>query len=806
MQTKGWKVIFFVAVCCLLAVLSVQAQEEGEAGTLSMAILEVDGNTLTLVGTGPPNGIVAVVANTHKIRLISADNNGEWTTDITLFEDGAYQLRARLIDPETGDTTAITGITPFVLGGNESAELVDLDPCENHSQAGTFLANNRYRIGICETLSQVSNRFGITLSELLDVNSQIENAAFVLVGQTINLPDLSPYNFEVTAVRSTNNSQHITLLLRYELNDRLIEGASVSFLLPDNGRVTLDSSLPRPTTEGEGALAWRLQPSTTSRGTIALELDIVDGEAAQLFSAELLLTVRDQDIPVIITQSSQLTGQTATRTTPSAPSPAATGSSQPTGSQVITMTATPAPISQLIERPEPFTFETIDQFGWSRPVNLSRSGAAFQPKLITDNDQMLHLFWHDVFAGIVYARQIDDTTWTEPIALGRHFSNQLFVPSFDTDDNLHVLWEDENRELKYSRVEKESIGNPNVWRSPELIAEWMDGVSMVTDEMGRQHLVYIGMIDYVLQEAAILYRVWEPSGEWSPPTIIEESSYLRVLIGTAAHTDIAVMGEQIFVAWDVGNRGQIRYARSDDSGTTWSPSVLLDQHLEADGENAENPGGVALAQSAESVYAVWYAGHGDLRCALYQQNISDAGTQTSGAALSDDLISCPESIAVTSIEPDQLAFLATNDSYTFLTTYKDGTWSEPRVQPILTAFTDSDSAREVSLSCLTAVNAQDALWLSGCDRNNGADVWLSRHITPDESLIVATQVVATAETTVVFPTPDATLVPTLTPIPTLQPTEATTPTRNVGNMIFVTMLVIAGVGISGYGVYSLMKE
>ncbi len=55
-----------------------------------------------------------------------------------------------------------------------------------------------YRVLPGDTLNKIAGSYGLSLSELLEINPQIENADFIQVGEPINVPSQSASDIEVS--------------------------------------------------------------------------------------------------------------------------------------------------------------------------------------------------------------------------------------------------------------------------------------------------------------------------------------------------------------------------------------------------------------------------------------------------------------------------------------------------------------------------------------------------------------------------------------------------------------------------------
>src|ERR1051325_375264 len=50
---------------------------------------------------------------------------------------------------------------------------------------------------------------------------------------------------------------------------------------------------------------------------------------------------------------------------------------------------------------------------WTKPINLSHSGDATNPSIVSDSERILHAVWQDSLFNFVYSR-FDGTQWSTP--------------------------------------------------------------------------------------------------------------------------------------------------------------------------------------------------------------------------------------------------------------------------------------------------------------------------------------------------------------------------------------------------------
>jgi hypothetical protein len=370
---------------------------------------------------------------------------------------------------------------------------------------------------------------------------------------------------------------------------------------------------------------------------------------------------------------------------------------------------------------------------WLPPANLSNSGAASQPTIVTAPDGMLHALWWDATLGTMYAHttSASESTWTQPTPVPDIVGRRIVDPQTDIETitaprdirlfadatgNVYAFWYDYNDQL-YSML---NAGNG--WSQPAVVAEKALLFDTISDPGGRMHLVYIRPIDTAEAPAGIYYRSAR-GGNWGPSRLVNSSAYYRTLKPEQVHVSVA--GDEagnVLVAWDEPPLDQSMFARSTDRGETWSePQSVVDP---AAGQArrarvAFGPGNGLLLQWQDTRAS---------GCGMTQRRSSDAGqTWTAPEVILSTLARCDVSWSFATDQTGRLWLIsraagpATN---TVTVAAWDGTtWSEPR--DVNFAFFDDRTQLSANLNCLNLSITGETAGLIGCDA--GGDVRAARN-------------------------------------------------------------------------------
>ena len=222
---------------------------------------------------------------------------------------------------------------------------------------------------------------------------------------------------------------------------------------------------------------------------------------------------------------------------------------------------------------------------WGAPLNLSRSGAAAQPRIVAAPDGTLQVFWWDQFDGLMTAIS-DNETWSSPMMApivdeSGTTEAPAGIPVIVGDGNgwVHALWLEEPDEetgvqsLMHSHM---PIGSTS-WSEPQTVAESAVAFEAVRTPSGTLALAYLRTLHTESFPAGVYVRQ-NPGGggTWGAASVVHDTIYFRALTAHEAYVRVADDGNQtIHVVWEDPRLEQALYARSVDGGTTWTEPTPL---------------------------------------------------------------------------------------------------------------------------------------------------------------------------------------------------------------------------------------
>jgi hypothetical protein len=393
-------------------------------------------------------------------------------------------------------------------------------------------------------------------------------------------------------------------------------------------------------------------------------------------------------------------------------------------------------------------------------VNLSRSGAASQPRLFASLGGRLQAFWVDRFDGLMTA-VYDSGAWSTPAQSLRPAAQFSLTPSkitvmpvmvVDDLDRIYGFW--------YGDV------NPKTGEPPLLYSQSSLGTALWTlgSQVAESALVFaalpaapndlqLAMIRPLKTEATPpgVFTRRQTGGPqtggarvWSTVSAVDTSIYYRILNAEEAFIQAAVIGQAAFLVWQEPRLDQVLYSFSTDGGATWSQPVSFGQP----GGQVREP--LLTARLSGEVLRIWQDAS-QSGCVLYQQQLSvqlaetPAGTQTPtprpvpratpspAITLSEwseprqvlaGLENCPQNSRFFSAGEKHYWLWGEDTPTLHLSVWDDDLedWSLP--QSFSFSFDDPETKLPVQLDHLHAALSGDRLAVIGDDGNTG-EVWSS---------------------------------------------------------------------------------
>lgn len=402
---------------------------------------------------------------------------------------------------------------------------------------------------------------------------------------------------------------------------------------------------------------------------------------------------------------------------------------QPTLAQVAGPTSTPAPV-------------------WDQPINLSRSGAASEPRLLVSPDGRLQVFWVDQFDGLLTATY-EKGKWNTPRAIPVDAKQPGTLPEFFVDPapifgivRIHAFWygaansTTRQRPLLYSQM---AFGG-TVWSTPQVAAESAARFTVASLANGNLVLAYYRPLQSTSGLAGVYARqIYLNQGVpfLGSPASVYSSIYYRLVDPESSHLALTTFGTAgVMLAWDDPREPQVQFALSSNGGSTWQT-----QSLEFGG--ALNP---RLVVASGIALRLWQTPG---TCQIWQQRLESlpetalpgqfafvptqtpAGDSPAAAAEWDaplqilfDQGTCPENDRFFALPDGRLAWLWDEGASAVTLSFYDfdqAAWSLPARWSF--SFQDPESGRSVGLSNLRLVLSGERLVAAGLDEATG-EVWV----------------------------------------------------------------------------------
>jgi hypothetical protein len=387
---------------------------------------------------------------------------------------------------------------------------------------------------------------------------------------------------------------------------------------------------------------------------------------------------------------------------------------------------------------------------WAVPTNLSRSGMATDPKIVTDATGIIHVLWRDDALGSFVYSSGTPGNWIGPISVELPFGTRqffgdlregdptpLFAPHLlaGADGRIHSFWRDDEGSVWYSWVLADQMANYVQWSPRQKLVDKGADFAIAVDEDDRLHLGYIDTQSEDTLPTGIYYRrLDDVDFEWSAPISLYQSDYFEQLPTDQANIQLAVTsgGESpnVYVAWENRSLEKLYLARSEDGGQTWGESKVIDQRQVNDETNAIGPSDIIILANDANVLLVWQAGHGSLNCAQYYQHSTDGGdTWQSLNEIFEGFTGCPEYYQFVERTDDLPLLFTIFQNQPFLLAWDGSRWSDPQPQQALNELISPETYRTIKLGCYQfSLLDQDQLLTIGCGVGpfeQTADVWMT---------------------------------------------------------------------------------
>ncbi len=393
---------------------------------------------------------------------------------------------------------------------------------------------------------------------------------------------------------------------------------------------------------------------------------------------------------------------------------------------------------------------------WTRPLNLSRSGAASNPLLIAAPDGRLQAFWWDRFDGVMTSVS-DGQTWSGPISspLSKNLTTTPYI-TMDSMGKLNAFWLENGRQM-YSQMEFARA----VWLNPVRLAESVATFDITPTRTGRLAQVYVRPLNTIPVPSGLYFTKEYVTGSWSVPISIRNSIYFRPLTPEMGYIRVVEMNLSgassaataanapsvpvLILGWDDPQQRQSLFSYSLDGGTQWQEAEVV-----GTGEGSSSHLRLAPLLGDKGLLRIWEESE-ESACKLYQQELVMVVDQASAAnptqPLSPDSWSKPSPIFENvSVCPQGDSFWPYQDGVIWIwgegsdrLTLNEwqpgvGEWTEPVEASF--RFEDEETLQTVSLDDLHAVVSGDQLVVIGIDPTTN-EAWVTMTRISDLGMAVA---------------------------------------------------------------------
>ena len=398
---------------------------------------------------------------------------------------------------------------------------------------------------------------------------------------------------------------------------------------------------------------------------------------------------------------------------------------------------------------------------WGPPANLSMSGAASQPAIVTGPSGTTHAIWWDSTRGALYSTIVTtDTVWSAPASLPFLFGQRnettepggrrvvTLVPprvlrlQLDNQEGLIVLWVNTSGALLSSSL---AFGR---WDAAQQISELVTAFDLTGAADQPMHLVYVSAQERQGLPVGV-YHASRVGRGWGRPQLVYASPYFRSSSAEQLNVSIAVRATgEILITWDDPYQGRSLFSRSVDAGVTWSTPepVAIDPAV-------PSSLGTVVAVPNGDILLLW-RDPSSAACRIFQRKSSDGGASWAAPeAVLGDMSLCPARWSFPSSADGKVWLLGSSQPIVLggsrtsgvinvanrgvLASWNGSQWSLPAV--IGFSVNDPGSELPSELSCLSLSLAGQTLAIAGCDSRG--DVWAARNSVPLDEAVVAARTV-----------------------------------------------------------------
>jgi len=286
-----------------------------------------------------------------------------------------------------------------------------------------------------------------------------------------------------------------------------------------------------------------------------------------------------------------------------------------------------------------------DEIVWSAPFNISNSPdrTSTDAFLLGDPSGGVHLFWAEKtgdapgnMADTLMYTYWDGQGWIPPVDIfitPENLGNQVLIfphAVIDQEGYIHLIWMEEpnfpNYTLYYSSVYAPLARSPSAWSSPIVLADDLTGTEyslhIAYEPPSLLHVIYarVAQGETPPEARAVGYLRSTDGGEtWTEPVDLYTTPDPR---RGASNTRLLVVPPgKVYASWtewdETGNGAAIYFARSENSGESWSKPERLATRV---GDEYERDWNSLAHLEGEQIMAMWEGGWRAYRNAMYSRD------------------------------------------------------------------------------------------------------------------------------------------------------------------------------------------
>ena len=371
---------------------------------------------------------------------------------------------------------------------------------------------------------------------------------------------------------------------------------------------------------------------------------------------------------------------------------------------------------------------------WSTPVNLSQSGAASQPSIVSSPDGIAQAFWWDRFDGLITA-YFDGVTWSDPLPAPIRSESLETTPNIVVNANgwLYAFWLEPDLEIQNESnlLYSQMLLGSTEWTSPTTIAQSAVDFDISLSASGGVNLAYIRTLHIADEPAGVYFKKNPGNGSaWNQSIPIYTNNYFRLLSPELAHVRLAASetNELIYLVWEEPASDGSQFVISLDGGSSWATTT--DQIIGSEQDPASYPRVAALPED-QGALLLWESEQGS-GCTIFQRHLdfSNLPDQSSFDEFLDadpkrvieGLFSCPRNDRLSPISDGTLWLWDQGTDELSMSAWQSdpGDWTIPLRLGF--NFEDDETGKSVNLDELQTSIDEDQLIVIGTDQNTG-EVW-----------------------------------------------------------------------------------